>query len=117
LAIPKVIADFQASLPDAIIYVYINNSTTAQSRRPGKRVVRTETLQGKGNVVRGMFADLKRTFMFWSTGTIRMTHPPRPSLCAGSSNSKSTRRPGFGAPKFRPGIAGPTASATPPSRA
>lgn len=61
VAIPKVVADFQAVLPGAVIYVYDNNSgdgTVAAARRAGA-VVRTERLQGKGNVVRRMFADIE----------------------------------------------------------
>ena len=61
VAIPKVIAAFRAHLPDAAIYVYDNNSsdrTVAVAREAGA-VVRRETLQGKGNVVRRMFADIE----------------------------------------------------------
>lgn len=61
VAIPKVVADFRAALPEATIYVYDNNSrdgTVAAARAAGA-VVRTETLQGKGNVVRRMFADIE----------------------------------------------------------
>ncbi len=61
IAIPRVVAAFRAALPDAIIYVYDNNSrdgTVAVARAAGA-VVRTETLQGKGNVVRRMFADIE----------------------------------------------------------
>ncbi len=61
VAIPKVVADFQAVLPGATIYVYDNNSgdgTVGAARRAGA-VVRTERLQGKGNVVRRMFADIE----------------------------------------------------------
>lgn len=60
-AIAKVVADFRAALPDAAIYVYDNNSkdqTVARARAAGA-VVRTETRQGKGNVVRRMFADIE----------------------------------------------------------
>lgn len=60
VAIPRVIAAFRAALPDATVYVYDNNSrdgTVAAARAAGA-VVRTETLQGKGNVVRRMFADI-----------------------------------------------------------
>src|ERR1700677_1646211 len=60
-AIGKVIGDFREALPDATIYVYDNNSsdrTTAVARASGA-VVRTETLQGKGHVVRRMFADVE----------------------------------------------------------
>ncbi len=59
-AIGKVVSDFQTFLPDAIIYVYDNNSTdhTMLEARAAGAVVRRERLQGKGNVVRRMFADI-----------------------------------------------------------
>jgi len=60
-AISKVVEDFRAALPDAVIYVYDNNSkdqTMARARAAGA-VVRSETRQGKGNVVRRMFADIE----------------------------------------------------------
>jgi Glycosyl transferase family 2 len=59
-AIAKVITDFRYALPEATIYVYDNNSrddTIAVARAAGA-VVRREPLQGKGNVVRRMFADI-----------------------------------------------------------
>ena len=60
-AIAKVVADFRAALPEAAVYVYDNNSkdqTSARAREAGA-VVRSETRQGKGNVVRRMFADIE----------------------------------------------------------
>jgi glycosyltransferase involved in cell wall biosynthesis len=61
VAIAKVAADFRAVLPQATIYVYDNNSTdrTAQVARAAGAVVRREARQGKGNVVRRMFADIE----------------------------------------------------------
>ena len=61
VAIPKVVADFRAALPQATIYVYDNNSAdgTAAAARAAGAVVRRETLQGKGHVVRRMFADVE----------------------------------------------------------
>lgn len=59
--IAKVVADFRAALPDADIYVYDNNSTdatAAEATKAGARV-RNENWQGKGNVVRRMFADIE----------------------------------------------------------
>ena len=53
--------DFRSALPDATIYVYDNNSkdqTMARARAAGA-IVRSETRQGKGNVVRRMFADIE----------------------------------------------------------
>ena len=60
-AIPKVVADFRTALPNARIYVYDNNSTdgTVAAARASGAVVRTEPLQGKGHVVRRMFADIE----------------------------------------------------------
>lgn len=59
-AIAKVVNDFRAVLPHARIYVYDNNSTdrTALEARAAGAQVRHEALQGKGHVVRRMFADI-----------------------------------------------------------
>jgi glycosyltransferase involved in cell wall biosynthesis len=59
--IAAVVKDFAAALPAATIYVYDNNSTDGTKDRAAAAgaVVRTETLQGKGNVVRRMFADIE----------------------------------------------------------
>ena len=59
-AIGKVVADFRAALPHAKIFVYDNNSTdrTRLEARAAGAVVRREGLQGKGHVVRRMFADV-----------------------------------------------------------
>lgn len=60
-AIGTVVRDFARALPTATIYVYDNNSTDdtiAQATQAGASV-RMETLQGKGNVVRRMFADIE----------------------------------------------------------
>ena len=60
VALPAVIADFREAFPDAAIYVYDNNSSDGSAdvaRRCGARV-RHEPQQGKGNVVRRMFADV-----------------------------------------------------------
>lgn len=58
--IKKVIRDFKESLPDAVIYVYDNNSqdnTAAIAQQEGA-VVRREYKQGKGNVIRRMFREI-----------------------------------------------------------
>ncbi len=59
-AIGRVVADFRAALPEAKIFVYDNNSRdlTMQVAAAAGAVVRSEPLQGKGNVVRRMFADV-----------------------------------------------------------
>jgi glycosyl transferase family 2 len=59
--IATVVADFRRVLPSATVYVYDNNSTDATCERAAAAgaVVRSEPLQGKGNVVRRMFADVE----------------------------------------------------------
>jgi glycosyltransferase involved in cell wall biosynthesis len=61
VAIPKVVADFRAALPSAVVYVYDNRSTdrTAEVARAAGAVVRREAFPGKGNVVRRMFQDVE----------------------------------------------------------
>ena len=61
VTIRTVVADFRRVLPEATIYVYDNNSTdrTSEMARAAGAVVRSEVLQGKGNVVRRMFADIE----------------------------------------------------------
>src|SRR5271170_4185987 len=60
-AIAKVVADFRAALPGASVYVYDNNSTdgTVTAANGAGAVVRRETHQGKGYVVRRMFNDIE----------------------------------------------------------
>ena len=61
VAVPRVVAAFRAALPQATVYVYDNNSrdrTVAMAQAAGA-VVRGEALQGKGHVVRRMFADIE----------------------------------------------------------
>ena len=60
-AIAAVVRDFRAALPEAMIYVYDNNSRdkTAAVAAEAGAIVRHESLQGKGNVVRRMFADVE----------------------------------------------------------
>jgi glycosyltransferase involved in cell wall biosynthesis len=59
--IGKVVADFRAALSGATIYVYDNNSTddTVETARREGAVVRRESHQGKGYVVRRMFNDIE----------------------------------------------------------
>ncbi len=58
--IEKVIKDFKEALPEAVIYVYDNNSSdgTDQIAKNAGAVVRYEYQQGKGNVIRRMFRDI-----------------------------------------------------------
>jgi glycosyltransferase involved in cell wall biosynthesis len=59
--ITQVIEDFRTALPEATIYVYDNNSSdrTIEVARAAGAVVRREVHQGKGHVVRRMFADVE----------------------------------------------------------
>ena len=58
--IEKVVTDFKRVLPEAVIYVYDNNSTdgTDEIARKAGAVVRYEHQQGKGNVIRRMFREI-----------------------------------------------------------
>ena len=60
-AIGKVVTDFRAALPDALIFVYDNGSTdnTRDVAHEAGAIVRREPLKGKGNVVARMFADVE----------------------------------------------------------
>src|SRR3978361_837030 len=59
-AVATVVADFRQALPTADIFVYDNNSKdrTAEVARAAGALVRSERRQGKGHVVRRMFADI-----------------------------------------------------------
>ena len=58
--IAKVVSDWKAVLPDAVVYVYDNNSTdgTGQIALAAGAIVRRESAQGKGNVIRRMFREI-----------------------------------------------------------
>ena len=60
-AVATVVANFRSALPAAEIYVYDNNSRdrTAAVAREAGAIVRSERRQGKGHVVRRMFADVE----------------------------------------------------------
>ena len=60
VTIEKVVKDFQKVLPEAVIYVYDNNSTddTVEIARNAGAIVRHEYKQGKGNVIRRMFREI-----------------------------------------------------------
>ena len=60
LTVKKVVTDFRKELPEAIIYVYDNNSkdNTVKIAKKAGAIVVPEPNQGKGNVVRSMFRDI-----------------------------------------------------------
>jgi len=69
-AIAQTIEGFRRALPDAAIYVYDNNSKddTVRVAREAGAIVRSERTQGKGNVVRRMFADVEADVYVLSDG-------------------------------------------------
>lgn len=58
--IKKVVEDWKRELPEAVVYVYDNNSTdhTASIAKAAGAVVKKEFQQGKGNVIRRMFREI-----------------------------------------------------------
>jgi len=76
-AIAETVAGFRTALPGAKIYVYDNNSgdRTAEIARSAGAVVRTERQQGKGHVVRRMFADVDADIYIMADGDL--TYDPK----------------------------------------
>ena len=83
-AIAQTVAAFRAALPSAIIYVYDNNSRdrTAQVARAAGAIVRTERIQGKGAVVRRMFADVDADLYVMADGDATYDAERAPLLVA-----------------------------------
>ena len=69
-AIAQTIDGFRRALPSATVYVYDNNSKddTIRVAREAGAIVRSERTQGKGNVVRRMFADVEADVYVLSDG-------------------------------------------------
>ncbi|MCP4616189.1 MAG: glycosyltransferase [Bradyrhizobium sp.] len=81
-AVATVVADFRKALPAATIYVYDNNSkdrTVAVAREAGAEV-RSETHQGKGHVVRRMFADVDADVYVLVDGDATYDAPSAPKM-------------------------------------
>jgi glycosyltransferase involved in cell wall biosynthesis len=76
-AIGATVAGFRAALPGATIYVYDNNSRdrTREIAAEAGAVVRTERQQGKGHVVRRMFADIDADIYVMADGDL--TYDPK----------------------------------------
>jgi glycosyltransferase involved in cell wall biosynthesis len=81
-AVAKVVADFRAAMPDATVYVYDNNSTdgTIAAARSAGAVVRRETYQGKGHVVRRMFNDVEAEVYVLVDGDATYDAPSAPAM-------------------------------------
>jgi len=83
-AIAQTIEGFRKVLPDAAIYVYDNNSRdrTIEVARAAGAVVRTERMQGKGNVVRRMFADIEADIYVMADGDATYDPASAPAMVA-----------------------------------
>ena len=81
-AIAQTIAGFRAALPGARIYVYDNNSAdrTREVAAAAGAVVRTERMQGKGHVVRRMFADVEADVYLMADGDATYDAAAAPEL-------------------------------------
>src|ERR1700710_2114553 len=84
VAVGRTVAAFRAALPGATIYVYDNNSRdrTVEVARAAGAVVRSERVQGKGNVVRRMFADVDADIYVMADGDATYDAASAPALVA-----------------------------------
>jgi glycosyltransferase involved in cell wall biosynthesis len=76
-AIAATVSGFRTALPSAAVYVYDNNSSdgTREAAAKGGAIVRTERQQGKGHVVRRMFADIDADVYVMADGDL--TYDPK----------------------------------------
>jgi glycosyltransferase involved in cell wall biosynthesis len=81
-AIGATVAGFRAALPDATIYVYDNNSSdrTREIAAKAGATVRTERQQGKGHVVRRMFADIDADVYVMADGDLTYDPGAAPAM-------------------------------------
>ncbi|MDD3288049.1 MAG: glycosyltransferase family 2 protein [Alphaproteobacteria bacterium] len=81
-AIEQVVKDFRNALPTSIVYVYDNNSKdrTVEVAAAAGAIVRIEKLQGKGNVVRRMFADIEADVYVLVDGDATYDAPSAPQM-------------------------------------
>jgi glycosyltransferase involved in cell wall biosynthesis len=81
-AIAATVAGFRKALPDATIYVYDNNSRdrTREAAAETGAVVRTERQQGKGHVVRRMFADVDADVYLMADGDLTYDPGAAPAM-------------------------------------
>lgn len=108
-AIGRVVRDFRRALPHAVIYVYDNNSSddTAAVAAAEGAVVRLAPLQGKGNVVRRMFADVGADIYVLADGDGTYDAEAAPAMIGrlldGALDMVSGARVSSGAGAFRTG--------------
>ncbi|MDQ4086878.1 MAG: glycosyltransferase family 2 protein [Pseudomonadota bacterium] len=83
-AVAQTVAAFRAALPDAQIYVYDNNSVdrTVELAAQAGAIVRTERMQGKGHVVRRMFADVEADIYVMADGDATYDAAASPAMIA-----------------------------------
>ena len=83
-AIGQVIAGFRKALPGAAIYVYDNNSRdrTMELAAKAGATVRAERMQGKGHVVRRMFADVEADVYVMADGDLTYDPKAAPAMVA-----------------------------------
>ena len=81
-AIAQTVAGFRTAMPGAVVYVYDNNSSdsTAEIARAAGAIVRRERTQGKGNVVRRMFADVDADIYVMADGDATYDSASAPAL-------------------------------------
>ena len=81
--IEKVVTDMKAALPEAVIYVYDNNSSdaTAEIAARAGAIVRREPAQGKGNVIRRMFREVDAQCYLMTDGDDTYPAEFAPQMC------------------------------------
>jgi len=89
-AIGATVAGFRAALPGATIYVYDNNSRdrTREVAAKAGAVVRTERQQGKGHVVRRMFADVDADVYVMADGDLTYDPTAAPKMVGSLLNEQ-----------------------------
>lgn len=81
--IEKVVTDMKTALPEAVIYVYDNNSSdaTAEIAARAGAIVRREPAQGKGNVIRRMFREVDAQCYLMTDGDDTYPAEFAPQMC------------------------------------
>jgi glycosyltransferase involved in cell wall biosynthesis len=82
LSVGATVAGFRKALPEARVYVYDNNSAdrTRESAASEGAIVRTEAQQGKGHVVRRMFADVDADIYIMADGDLTYDPAAAPDM-------------------------------------